>query len=77
MTAISARTERRYGKRAAQYVHMEIGYIGENLYLAARSMGMGACAVGAFRDDEVAGILGIDGKTEVPLLVTSIGKLPG
>jgi len=77
MTAIFARTERRYGKRAAQYVHMEIGYIGENLYLAARSMGMGACAVGAFKDEEVAKVLGIDGKTEVPLLVTTVGRLPG
>lgn len=75
MTAVYGRTDRRYGKRAKQYVHMEIGYIGENLYLAARSLGMGACAVGAFDDNQLAKLLGIDGRTEVPLLVTTIGKL--
>jgi nitroreductase len=44
-----------------------------NLCLAATSMGLGACAVGAFLDDEFNGLLGLDGKEEAVLYVIGVG----
>lgn len=43
-------------KRAAsdEYAAIDTGYISQNLYLAANALGMGSCAIGAFRRDEKA-----------------------
>ncbi len=53
------RTTSRYGKRGIQYVHMECGHAGQNLYLQAEALGLGAVAVGAFDDEKVQSLLGI------------------
>lgn len=42
-----------YGERGYRYVHFEAGAIGQLLYLAAESLGLGATGIGAFYDDEV------------------------
>lgn len=52
---------------------LEAGHIGRNLYLAATSMGLGACAVGAFLDDALNDLLGLDGQEEAVLYVVSVG----
>jgi len=45
------------------------------LYLAATSMGMGACAVGAFHDDEFNKLLGLEGEEETALYLLAVGKV--
>ncbi|HEY68776.1 MAG TPA: SagB/ThcOx family dehydrogenase, partial [Thermoflexia bacterium] len=62
-------------ERAYRYVLLEAGHIGQNLYLAATSMGLGACAVGAFLDDDLNDLLGLDGKDEAALYIISVGKV--
>ena len=42
-----------YGDRGYRYVHFEAGAIGQRLYLAAESLGLGATGIGAFYDDQV------------------------
>ncbi|MGB6691358.1 MAG: SagB/ThcOx family dehydrogenase [Terracidiphilus sp.] len=42
-----------YGDRGYRSVHFEAGAIGQLLYLAAESLGLGATGIGAFYDDEV------------------------
>ena len=42
-----------HGDRGYRYVHFEAGAIGQRLYLAAESLGLGATGIGAFFDDEV------------------------
>lgn len=67
-----ARTAIVYGERAELYVHIEIGCASENLMLQAVALGLGSVAVGAFDEDEVAGILGLpDGWT--PYLIVPVG----
>ncbi|MFX1564000.1 MAG: nitroreductase family protein [Promethearchaeota archaeon] len=45
----------RYGDRGGNlYSFQDTATMGENLLIAANSMGLGACWVGAFRDEEVA-----------------------
>ncbi len=73
-TAIVARSKWKYRERAYRYIYMDAGHIGQNAYLAAEAMGMGCCTVGAFLDDEVNSIIGVDGKSEIAVYLCSIGK---
>jgi SagB-type dehydrogenase family enzyme len=75
LSAIFQRTRWKYRERTYRYVLLETGHIGQNLYLAATSMGLGACAVGAFLDDEVNNLLGVDGKEEAALYLISVGRV--
>ena len=47
------------GARAYRHAFLEAGAIGERLYLGAGARGLGACAVGAFYDDEAARLVGV------------------
>lgn len=73
LSAIFQRTRWRYRERTYRYVMLEAGHVGQNLYLAATSMGLGACAVGAFLDGELNDLLGLDGEEEATLYVVSVG----
>ncbi len=72
-SAIFQRTRWKYRERAYRYVLLEAGHIAQNLYLAATSMGLGACAVGAFYDGRYNELLGLDGEEEATLYVISVG----
>ncbi len=74
LSAIFQRTRWRYRERTYRYVLFEAGHIAQNLYLAATALGMGACAVGAFLDDEFNALVGLDGKSEAVLYVIAAGK---
>jgi len=67
------RTTARYGRRGIRYVHIEVGHVGENVYLQAEAMGLGTVAVGAFDDAGVARVLGI-GKGEEVLYIMPVGR---
>lgn len=75
ITAIYERTTERYGGRGKQYVHMEIGHVGENIYLQAECMELGAVVIGAFYDDWIQRLLKLPSK-EKPLYIISVGR-PG
>ena len=65
------RTMRIYGQRGRRYVHIEIGHIGENIYLECESLGLSTVTIGAFSDSLVKKALGI---SEEPLYVMPIGR---
>jgi SagB-type dehydrogenase family enzyme len=75
LAAVERRTARRYGERAALYVHFEAGCASENAALQAEALGLGTCVVGAFADDGVARILGL-GRGEQPLALMPFGRKP-
>jgi SagB-type dehydrogenase family enzyme len=75
LAAMFQRTRWRYHERTYRYVLLEAGHIGQNLYMAATSMGLGACAVGAFLDDQLNDLLGLDGVQEAALYLISLGRL--
>lgn len=74
LTGIFQRARWRYQDRTYRYVMLEAGHIGQNIYLSAVAQGLGACAVGAFWDDEVNRLLGVDGKTEATLYLLTVGR---
>jgi len=74
LSAIFQRLRWKYHERTYRYALLEAGHIGQNLYLAATSMGLGACAVGAFLDDELNDLLEVDGQEEAALSIISVGQ---
>lgn len=72
LSAEYARTTRRYGERGIRYVHMEVGHVGQNIYLQAEALGLGTVAIGAFSDQEVSKVLHLPAKHE-PLYVMPVG----
>jgi SagB-type dehydrogenase family enzyme len=72
--AVYKRTEKKYGSRARQYVHMEVGAAVENVYLQATALGVGTVLVGAFDDEAVKKIVGI-GQDEEPVGIMPLGKV--
>ncbi len=72
ITAVTARTQKKYGDRAERYVMMEAGHAGQNILLQAQSLGLGAVPVGAFDDDKVADALSLP-KDCAPLYLIPVG----
>jgi len=70
------RTARRYGSRGERYVHMEVGHVGQNVYLQAEALGLGTVAVGAFDDREVAAVFRLPPE-HVPLCLMPVGNVAG
>jgi SagB-type dehydrogenase family enzyme len=72
-TAIFQRTKFRYHDRAYRFIYLDAGHIGQNLALTAVGLGLGSCQVGAYFDDEVNHILGVDGKEESVIYLSVVG----
>lgn len=75
LSAVFQRTQRRYRERAQRYIYFEAGHIAQNTYLVATSLGLGACAIGAFYDDEFNRVIGLDGRDESVLYLIAVGKI--
>ena len=71
--ALFHRTSYRYGRRGERYVHLEVGHAGENIHLQAVALGLAAVEVGAFHDEEVRKVLGVDEQIK-PLYIMPVGK---
>jgi len=76
-TALPARSMWKYRERAYRYLYLDAGHMGENLYLAATALGLGCCTIGAFFDDEVNALVGIDGMAETALYLGAVGRVQG
>jgi SagB-type dehydrogenase family enzyme len=74
-TAIFKRSKWKYSQRAYRYVYLDAGHITQNLGLAVTSINCGSCEVGAFFDDEINSILGIDGTEESTICLSVVGHL--
>ncbi len=73
LTQIMQRMRPKYQDRSYRYGLLEAGHIGENGYLAAASLGLGACGVGAFMDDQINDMLGVDGVEEAAVYMLAVG----
>jgi SagB-type dehydrogenase family enzyme len=72
-TAVFARSEWKYGDRAFRYIYLDAGHVAAHVSLAAVALGLGSCQVGAFFDDEVNRLIGVDGTDESALYVATVG----
>jgi SagB-type dehydrogenase family enzyme len=74
MSSVWHRMMRKYGERGIRYIYLEAGHIAQNITLEAVSLELSTCAVGAFYDDEVNQLIGLDGKTESVIYILSCGR---
>lgn len=72
-SAVFERCKWKYGQRAYRYIYLDAGHIAENLALAAVSLGLGSCEIGALYDDQVNAIMGIDGVEESVVCMALVG----
>jgi len=74
VTAVFERTTMFYGERGrVRYVPMDVGHLGQNVYLMATALGLGTVAIGAFIDEKVAEII-VESRNEVPVYIMPVGK---
>ena len=74
ITAVYERTTQKYGERGEKYVHIEVGHVGQNVYLQAVSLNLGTLVIGAFNDNELKNVMNFD-LYEYPLCIMPVGKL--
>jgi SagB-type dehydrogenase family enzyme len=73
-TAFWGRSGQKYGDRALRYAYLDAGHLAENLHLAATALGLGACMIGAFLDDEMNALVGVDGDEESVIYAACVGR---
>ena len=73
-TAIIERSKWKYLQRCYRYIYMDAGHIGQNFYLVAEALGLGACTIGAIYDNELNDLLEIDGIEETAIYVGVTGN---
>jgi SagB-type dehydrogenase family enzyme len=67
----------KYRDRAMRYIPMDLGHVCQNVQLAASAMGLGSCPIGAFFDDDLNELIGVDGEEETVVYLITVGKLRG
>ncbi len=72
ITAEYKRITGKYGERGTRYALIEVGHAGQNLFLEAEALGLGAGIVGAFDDPEVSRVAGLPSRHE-PVLIMPVG----
>jgi len=72
LTAEYARIEGKYGSRGRRYALIEVGHAGQNIFLQAEALGLGAGIVGAFDDVGLAKALHLP-RSHEPLIVMPVG----
>jgi SagB-type dehydrogenase family enzyme len=72
-SAILYRSKWKYKQRAYRYFYLDCGHIAQNLALAAVSLGLGSCQIGALFDEEVNSLLGLDDQKETVVYMSVVG----
>lgn len=73
-TVIPARMEWRYGAAAHKVIAIDVGHVGQNLYLTTEALGAGVCAIAAYDQEACDRLLGVDGEEEFTVYVAAAGK---
>jgi SagB-type dehydrogenase family enzyme len=66
------RSEAKNGEQAALFTHLEAGFIGQNIFLQAGTLNLGAGVAGGFKDKPLAQALKLP-ENDVPFLVMPVG----
>lgn len=74
-TAVFDRSKGKYGERAYRYIYLDAGHIAQNVALAAAALNLGSCPIAALYDDEVNALVGVDGRSESVVDMTSVGRI--
>ncbi len=75
LSAIFDRVRHKYGERGFRYAYIEAGHISQNISLQAVSLGLGSVTVGAYIDEKVNQLIGVDGYKEAVVYLHAVGNL--
>ena len=75
ISAVFDRMTFKYGERGFRYVYIEAGHVSQNLFLQSTSLGLGSVCVGAFYDDKMNALIGVDGTDEAVIYLHSVGGI--
>jgi SagB-type dehydrogenase family enzyme len=74
-TVVPYRTEWRYNILSHKPIALDAGHVCQNLYLACEAIGAGTCAVGAYYQQEMDTLVGVDGHDEFTIYVAPVGNV--
>ena len=74
-STIPYRMEWRYSIASHKAIALDAGHVCQNLYLAAEAISAGVCAIGAYFQNEVDKVIGLDGKDEFAIYIAAAGKV--
>lgn len=69
------RAEWRYGMNAHRVVLIDIGHVGENLYLASTYLKLGTCGLGAYHQSYCDKLFDLDGNNEYIIYTQTLGTI--
>lgn len=69
------RCEWRYGIYAHRPALIDVGHVGQNLYLACTALNLGTCALAAFDNKSCADVFGLDGEEEFVVYAAPVGTV--
>jgi SagB-type dehydrogenase family enzyme len=72
-TVIPYRTEWRYGSYAMKGILLDAGHVGQNLYLACESAGLGTCGIAAYIQEKSDRLIGVNGEDEFSIYMAPVG----
>jgi SagB-type dehydrogenase family enzyme len=72
LTAEYRRITVKYGERGKRYAMIEVGHIGQNIFVQCEALGLAAGIVGAFHDNEVTSAVNAQ-KNHEPLIIMPVG----
>jgi len=73
--AVPYRMEWRYSITAHKTIALDAGHVCQNLYLAVQGIGCGCCAVGAYDQQLMDKLIGVDGEDEFTVYLAPVGKV--
>jgi SagB-type dehydrogenase family enzyme len=73
LSAVFARTLKKYGARGYRYILLEAGHVAQNICLTATELGLGSLCVGGFRDHRLNRALGLDQRREAVVYCVGVG----
>lgn len=74
LTAVFERSAMKYYERAYRFIMIEAGHIGQGVYLAGGSLGVGVVGMGGTRDDALHELLDVDGSQEALVYALMLSK---
>ena len=72
---VAYRAEWRYSVYAHRVALIDVGHIGQNLYLAATGLGLGTCGIAAFSHDLCCRLFELDGEAEYVVYTAPVGTV--
>ena len=64
-----------YGRKVYRYVYLDAGHVGQNLYLTAQALALGACAVSSYDEEVLHKALSLDGEEKKIVHTACVGKV--